>query len=124
MAGYCRICHDQNRGNNDPLVACNKCGSLACDMHHTWWSNTKNAYCTECYPKQLINSLSNTAAGLTAITENNMAREFYEPVIRGCLKDRELSLEELVRVLHLLIHEVTRRMNQIEGLNNDRENEA
>jgi hypothetical protein len=103
MAGYCRICHTQNKGNIDTLIACNNCGSLVCDAHHTWWQDSKNAFCTECFPLTLVTSLTHSAAGLNSLKGTNLAAEEFRHLVEETLRERNLSLDELLLLLHMII---------------------
>lgn len=112
MASYCRICHDENRGNKDTLVACNNCGSLACAQHHTWWKDSKNAFCTVCFPKTLIASLKHTQSGLQSLNDDNMAAERFRSAIDKALSERQLSLDELIALLGRIVQEIRSRMKE------------
>lgn len=109
MSGYCRICHQENRGNTDTLVACNNCGSLACDLHHTWWNDSKNSFCTECFPIAMVNSLNNSAGGLQSMKDDNLASEHYRGAVERILEERKLSLDQLIEILHRVSAEILRR---------------
>lgn len=111
MAGYCRICHNAGHSKVDTLVACNNCGSLACATHHTWWSDSKNAFCTDCFPLTLVNSLRHSASGLSSMN-GNVAAENVRPLIEGVLRAHEFSLEQLIKILHTVSNEIARRMKQ------------
>src|SRR5690606_1495761 len=90
MSGYCRICHDQGNNDVDSLVACNNCGSLACARHHTWWRDSKNAFCTVCFPLSLVAALNRGADGLAAMKDENMAAEHLRRYVEGVLNERDL----------------------------------
>lgn len=51
MPAYCRLCRPNEK--NDAYVVCNNCGSFACEDHFRWFPLDKNAFCTECFPRQV-----------------------------------------------------------------------
>lgn len=123
MAGYCRICHQEGQGRTDTLVACNSCGSLACDLHHTWWSDSKNAICTECFPLALADALNQVIAGLKSVnnkkdsmTDNAESKPIKVPSkeylkrINGALERQNLSIVRLVEILGLVATEISKPM--------------
>lgn len=60
MPAFCRICQEKERTSN-AYIACNNCGSLACEEHSDFFHMSKNAFCTECWPRAVQNSASNVA---------------------------------------------------------------
>jgi len=112
MANYCRICHEEKNPGRDTLVMCNNCGSSACAQHHTWWADSKNAYCTECFPRALIDALNKAAAGLESMNQpghqsadrlNESEIDYQAEQVRQSVHDtlerEQFSLEQLTDIL-------------------------
>lgn len=109
MANYCRICHENHRIKTNTVVTCNNCGSSACPRHSSWWPDSKNAYCTECFPRALIDALNKAAAGLESMNQpsadqqiendTNRHAEQIRQSVHDTLERREFSLEQLTDIL-------------------------
>jgi len=111
MTANCRICQSSGSGNSDPLVSCNNCGSLVCNLHHTWWGRSKNAFCTECFPIAASGTLTESAAALASIETNEITNEHLSGFINSILEEHRLSLDQLIKLLEILSDEIQRRMN-------------
>ena len=109
MANFCRICHENHKKESNTVVTCNNCGSSACWRHYSWWPDSKNAYCTECFPLALIDALNKAAAGLASMNqpsanqqnENDTDRhaEQIRQSVHDTLERRGFSLEQLTVIL-------------------------
>jgi len=102
MAAHCRICQSINGSGGDPLVACNNCGSLVCDQHHTWWSNSKNAFCTECFPTKASGALTDSASALESIQEKDFIKNIFYESINASLLEKNLNIEDLKQLMILI----------------------
>jgi hypothetical protein len=113
MAAYCRICNDAAINPKvDSYVSCNNCGSFACTKHYAWWGGSKNAFCTECFPKQASQAVSSAAAALQAVRDNGRAEgvESMAAAVHRIAKELGgLSIDELIRLLNEISAELERR---------------
>lgn len=127
MTAFCRICHRDHAGNTDTYIACNNCGSLACDKHHSWFPSSKDAYCEECYPKQTADTLTKSADALQAVLvqdTSNMIRELYQKPIVSTLLQQEIPLEKLILILRQLAFAISRQANRLEARRNQNDREG
>lgn len=113
MAAYCRICNDdQTAPKSDTYVSCNNCGSFVCTKHYLWWRDSRNAFCTVCFPKQASQAVSGAAGALQAVIDNVWAEG--TEATAGKLSNitaklAGMSLPELVKLLQMLSAELERR---------------
>jgi hypothetical protein len=113
MAAYCRICNDSAMSPKvDTYVSCNNCGSFACAKHYAWWGGSRNAFCTECFPKQASQAVSAAAAALQAVVRSRRAEgvEEIDSALRRIANDLAgLSIEDLIQLLQAISAELERR---------------
>lgn len=113
MAAYCRICNDAAMSSKaDTYVSCNNCGSFACSKHYAWWGGSKNAFCTECFPKQASQVVSAAAAALQAVRSNGRAEgveEMTAALGRIAAELAGLSIDDLIMLLQKISAELERR---------------
>ena len=96
----------------DTYVSCNNCGSFACGKHYAWWGGSKNAFCTECFPKQASQVVSAAASALQAVRSNSRAEgveEMAAALDRIAAKLGRLSIDDLIRLLQEISAELERR---------------
>ena len=115
MSAYCRICNDtKQRPDSDTYIACNNCGSFACTTHYVWWKNSRNAFCTVCFPGQAADGTNSAIQALQAIVRNANSnaegvREIYEAVSAITRDFRDMKIEDLIELLNRIRTELTRR---------------
>lgn len=119
MANFCRICHFEGIDYNDTLVTCNNCGSSACENHHTWWPDSKNAFCTECFPAALTQAVNQAAAGLGSMRTPQFDRFSDDATpgqirnaVEATLRDQDLSIDDLIKILRSVTREIRRRFDK------------
>ncbi len=121
MSAFCRLCNEEQKSSTeDTYVSCNNCGSFACIKHHVWWGNSKNAFCTVCFPRQTAISVATASQALQAIV-NNMKSEGIEDLYGALNKITqefgEMPLEHLISLLNEILNEIHRRNSATDGRN-------
>jgi len=114
MSAYCRLCNQKGTSDSDTYIACNNCGSFACERHHVWWGTSKNAFCTICFPNQAATGTTGAIEALQAVVRNANSGAVGAGDIYGTLSNitrqfRDMSLDDLIRLLTLIRDELTRR---------------
>lgn len=133
----CRIC------GASPVISCNNCGSLVCDVDGFFWNRSKNAFCIVCFPTFLLDASDQLRQGIQNLDDIHRKEDFEElPEERQrlieiadlleeylateTLLDRDRiegarrnlkRLEMLLQLLNQMLHRVVRRvyMDEDEG---------
>jgi hypothetical protein len=83
-----------------------------------WWGVSKNAFCTVCFPKEVVQAVNTASQALQAVVRNQDADGVES--LRGSLEDitqefGQMSLEDLIQLLNEICMEIGRRSGAAKG---------